>query len=167
MELALISVACENLWLSLDGTLVHCRLLPSSEGWEAKLAEMEKRSHKCRSHKFGNWTEDHVVGKQRSDENLGNVCENSWAASWVVTDVLSNSHKHLPRFSPGYEGTENMFYFLIETRNLILLLLGDRSFTAATPALWNNLLKIVRSATSINSFKKLLKIHLFKIAFDL
>ena len=26
--------------------------------------------------------------------------------------LLSNSPKHLPQFSPGYEGTENMFYFL-------------------------------------------------------
>ena len=28
------------------------------------------------------------------------------------TDLLSNSPKRLHRFSPGYEGTENMFYFL-------------------------------------------------------
>ena len=33
-------------------------------------------------------------------------------ASWVFTDLLSNSPKHLPQFSPGYE---SMFYFLIET----------------------------------------------------
>ena len=26
--------------------------------------------------------------------------------------MLSNSPKRSPRFSPGYEGTENMFYFL-------------------------------------------------------
>ena len=30
----------------------------------------------------------------------------------VFTDVLSNSPKCSPRFSPGYEGTEKMFYFL-------------------------------------------------------
>ena len=33
-------------------------------------------------------------------------------ASRVFTDLLSNSPKHSPRFSPGYEGTENMFYSL-------------------------------------------------------
>ena len=33
-------------------------------------------------------------------------------ASRVFTDLLSNSPKRSPRFSPGYEGTENMFYFL-------------------------------------------------------
>ena len=33
-------------------------------------------------------------------------------ASWVYTKLLSNSPKCSPGFSPGYEGTENMFYFL-------------------------------------------------------
>ena len=31
--------------------------------------------------------------------------------SQVFTDLLSNSPKHSLRFSPGYEGTENMFYY--------------------------------------------------------
>ena len=38
--------------------------------------------------------------------------------SRVFTDLLSNSPKRSPPFSPGYEGTENMFYFL----NLILFI---------------------------------------------
>ena len=33
-------------------------------------------------------------------------------ASRVFIDLLSNSPKRLPQFSPGYESTENMFYFL-------------------------------------------------------
>ena len=33
-------------------------------------------------------------------------------ASWVFTDLLSNSPKRLHWFSPSYEGMENMFYFL-------------------------------------------------------
>ena len=32
-------------------------------------------------------------------------------ASRVFTDLLLNSPKNSPQFSPGYEGTENMFYF--------------------------------------------------------
>ena len=32
--------------------------------------------------------------------------------SRVFTDLFSNSPKGSPRFSPRYEGTENMFYFL-------------------------------------------------------
>ena len=35
-----------------------------------------------------------------------------WNVSRVFTDLLLNSPKHSPRFSPGYEGMENMFYFL-------------------------------------------------------
>ena len=31
-------------------------------------------------------------------------------ASWAFTDLLSNSPKRAPRFSPGYEGTENFFF---------------------------------------------------------
>ena len=33
-------------------------------------------------------------------------------ASQVFVDLLSNSPKRSPQFSPGYEGMENMFYFL-------------------------------------------------------
>ena len=33
-------------------------------------------------------------------------------ASRVFTDLLSNSPKRSPLFSPGYESMENMFYFL-------------------------------------------------------
>ena len=35
-------------------------------------------------------------------------------SSRVFTDLLSNSPRHSPQFSPGYEGLENMFYFLIQ-----------------------------------------------------
>ena len=35
-------------------------------------------------------------------------------ASRVFTDLLSNSPKRLPQCSPGYEGTQIMFYVLIE-----------------------------------------------------
>ena len=56
---------------------------------------------------------------------------------------------------------------LQQPRIKTLRTLGDRSFTVAAPALWNNLPNVIRSTTSINSFKKLLKTHLFKIAFNL
>ena len=45
--------------------------------------------------------------------------------------------------------------------------IGNRSVTAAAPARWNNLPNVIRSATSVDSFKKRLKIHLLKIAFVL
>ena len=39
------------------------------------------------------------------------MCEFS-TASRVFNDLLSNYPKHSPQFSQGYEGAENMFYFL-------------------------------------------------------
>ena len=38
-----------------------------------------------------------------------------------IIDLLSNSPKRLPRFSPGNEGTKNMFYFLKLLKYLSLL----------------------------------------------
>ena len=48
---------------------------------------------------------------------------------------------------------------LQQPRIKTLRTLGDRSYTVAAPALWNNLPNAIRSATS--------KTHLFKVAFDL
>ena len=46
-----------------------------------------------------------------------------------------------------------------------LVTLGDRAFVAAAPKLWNALPKDVRNAETVDSFKRLLKSHLFKLAF--
>ena len=42
---------------------------------------------------------------------------------------------------------------------------GDRRFRAAAPTLWNTLPPTLRSATTLNSFKRALKTHLFKNAY--
>ena len=46
-----------------------------------------------------------------------------------------------------------------------LTTLGDRAFVAAAPKLWNNLPSDIRMAKSVDTFKKLLKTHLFSKAF--
>ena len=43
---------------------------------------------------------------------------------------------------------------------------GDRAFSIAAPKLWNGLPADIRSKPSINAFKKSLKTHLFKTAFQ-
>ena len=43
---------------------------------------------------------------------------------------------------------------------------GDRSFQYSAPQQWNKLPFAIRSADSLNLFKKLLKTHMFRIAFD-
>ena len=40
---------------------------------------------------------------------------------------------------------------------------GDQAFSAFAPKLWNNLPINLKQCTSLNSFKKLLKLHLFKV----
>lgn len=44
---------------------------------------------------------------------------------------------------------------------------GDRSFAAASPFLWNKLPLKLRIVSNLNSFKRDLKTHLFKHAFNL
>ena len=49
-------------------------------------------------------------------------------ATRVFTDLLLNSSKHSPQFSPGHEGTENMFYFLIvydKLNNIITVIITE------------------------------------------
>lgn len=43
---------------------------------------------------------------------------------------------------------------------------GDRAFSVAAPTLWNSLPTELRNAPTLDSFKKLLKTHLFHIAFE-
>ena len=40
-----------------------------------------------------------------------------------ILDLLSSCRKHSSRFSQGYKGTENIFYFLIITNISILVVL--------------------------------------------
>ena len=43
---------------------------------------------------------------------------------------------------------------------------GDRAFYSCAPKLWNSLPADVRFCSSLDIFKKTLKTHLFKIAYD-
>ena len=43
---------------------------------------------------------------------------------------------------------------------------GDRAFAASAPRLWNALPRELKIATSLTSFKRLLKTHLFRIAYE-
>jgi len=42
------------------------------------------------------------------------------------------------------------------------IIFGDRSFATAGPQLWNNLPADVRSASSLTTFRRKLKTHLFR-----
>ena len=49
--------------------------------------------------------------------------------------------------------------------HLCILLIGERSFQVAAPALWNVLPREIRSITDLGIFKCHLKTHLFREAF--
>ena len=51
---------------------------------------------------------------------LEQVKSSGTASRRVFTDLLSNYLKLSPWFSPGYEGTEKMFYFLIELETSVI-----------------------------------------------
>ena len=67
----------------------------------------------------------------------------------------------------------NTRYSLRSTKGLLLeqakcktcVTLGDRAFKAVAPTLWNELPIHIRNRKSLNSFKNLLKTHLFKLSF--
>ncbi len=44
---------------------------------------------------------------------------------------------------------------------------GDRAFSKVAPQLWNDLPVSIKFACDVDTFKKLLKTHLFKLAYDL
>ena len=51
------------------------------------------------------------------------------------------------------------------TQSARLVTLGDDAFKVAAPTLWNKLPTHTRNSKSLNSFKNLLKTHLFKLSF--
>ena len=55
---------------------------------------------------------------------------------------------------------------LLPLRTITKKTLGDRSFMASAPKLWNRLPSNVRAINDLNCFKRLLKTHLFRQAFS-
>ena len=69
----------------------------------------------------------------------------------------------LTPYSPGMALRSSSMHQL-KVPHTKLKTFGDRAFGSAAPKLWNNLPEDVKSAPSIDSFKKRLKTHYFKLA---
>ena len=100
----------------------------------------------------------------------------SWAGYFILLITLKVIHRLAPKYLSELLTSKTKCNYNLRSTSEILLqqpriktlrMLGDWSFTVAAPALWNNLPNVIRSTTNINSFKKLLKTHLFKIVFNL
>jgi hypothetical protein len=55
---------------------------------------------------------------------------------------------------------------LLKVPNMRLKTAGDRAFTASAPTLWNRLPKHIRECNTVESFKSVLKTHLFQRGID-
>ena len=89
--------------------------------------------------------------------------------------ILSITYKALNNQAPSYIcellvpysscrqlRSADKFQLRVPKRNLKY---GERSFSSATPKLWNDLPTVIKHAQSYQCFKKMLKTHLFQKAF--
>lgn len=75
----------------------------------------------------------------------------------------------ISRYAPSRHNLRSSTKNLLHVPKSRLVSCGDRSFTVASPILWNSLSIhiFIRNATSVDSFKEHLKTYLFKQAFAL
>jgi hypothetical protein len=84
-------------------------------------------------------------------------CLNKCAPSYLNNAI---SLKSLPPHGPITRSSSDKTLLTVRIGKKII---GDKSFTAAGPAIWNNLPRTIRESTSITVFKKLLKTHLYRL----
>ena len=125
----------------------------------------------------------------RIDDN--SLCKILWGkpnALWVIWKSLIEHRvifklllftcKALHGLAPDYLANLLTFYNPVRTlrfsRSINLFVLrsrtftyGDRSFACVSPRLWNKLPDFIRYSETLDSFKTMLKTHLFKIDFNL
>ena len=109
--------------------------------------------------------------------NPCHICSFAWISS-TSSKILLYVFKCLNNLAPGYL-TELVIPYnptralRSETANLLTVpsvrtkTYGERRFDKAASTLWNNLPSQLRNAKNIECFKRLLKTHLFRQAYDL
>ena len=84
---------------------------------------------------------------------------------FVLTNDILFVKREIPMLFPVNCERTNLFSVKRDLDSPTLL--GDRSFVAAAPALWNKLPRAVRHSQNVQTFKKALKTHLFRKAYNL
>ena len=118
-----------------------------------------------------------VVGPTRSDSATPLLRELLWLPIVCRVDfkVLVFTYKAMPNDAPVYacelvcpyqptrtlRSANNNLIELKRTRTKA----GDSSFAVAAGSLWNNLPTVIKTCDNLTSFKRLLKTHLFRIAY--
>ena len=98
--------------------------------------------------------------KQRVDFKLLVLCWRSLhgLAPVYISDLISR------RVQPRSLRSSTRDLLTVPKTRLITF--GDRAFSAAAPVLWNSLPENIKCIDNLNSFKRSLKTHLFRIAYD-
>ena len=71
---------------------------------------------------------------------------------------------HVKTVQRQLRSTSSSSSLLIEPRTQSTF--ADKSFSCCAPHLWNQLPELIKTAASVGSFKKLLKQHLFELAYN-
>ena len=83
-----------------------------------------------------------------------------------LLNILQNYYINLKTF-PRYNLSSSDDKLLLHHPNIrTLATLGDHSFTALAPKLWNDLPVVIHQAINFAAFKRFLKTHLFKKAYS-
>ena len=87
----------------------------------------------------------------------------------AVHDLAPSYIKELVKIKPlaQYHLRSNSSVILVDPSIGYKKTLGDRSFTAAAPKVWNSLPDFIRNQNNFLSFKLALKTHLFRQAYNI
>ena len=83
--------------------------------------------------------------------------------AWFCTNIHKGPHLPIQTNSSLRSSSKNL---LRPPRKGNTMFYSDQAFCTAAPLLWNKLPDQIKSATSVNQFKTLLKTNLFKLAYN-
>ena len=92
------------------------------------------------------------------------ICLLTWKAVHKVAPVYIQDL--LIKYEPAYENLRSNDKNLLVIPKTSLKTYGDRAFSFAAPTLWNGLPDHIRLCDNIDTFKTLLKTHLYSVAYN-
>ena len=173
-----IAQARRYLTQEATSTLVHSFVTSKLDGLNALYYGLPDRViHKLQL--LQNHAAKLVVKKKKQDHVMPILHSLHWLPVQyrISFKILLLTYKCLHGKAPAYlsallecyvpaRSLRSSSQFLLKEKKAKLKTYGDRAFSVAAPRLWNKLPADVRGAKSIDSFKRSLKTHMFKLAFD-
>jgi len=126
-----------------------------------------------------NATAKMINGKGKYDHNTPELMKLHWlpVKERILFKVLLTTFKCIHKLAPIYlcdfikvhTPTQSLWsadLFLLDIPRIEQVTYGGRAFSYAAPLQWNKLPLDIRSCQSLETFKRLLKTHLFHTAYD-